>query len=758
MAVTEYRNVGSTRVALDDGGSVDPGFFTVIENSGTLVSAAVAAGNLRSVVPGTFALIYGHTRAPGESNIEAVPVYGGGGGGGSPSGAAGGILSGTYPNPDPNLPTLNEYVRDAIGSALVAGSNVSINVDDAGDTITVSATAGGGGLDFGSEVFNIKSYGAVGDGVTNDTSALGAALTAAKARTNSTGKCVAVFIPSGNFRIIGGNGADILTWQSKISLIGAGRSVARLAVESVSGATGTCNFIKGLFGSPGGAGVDMHFRGFELDMDNVFAGAAYTPTQGKGFYMQYCKRSSWSDLYVHGTKATGIGVDFLVDCHVQNNLVENCGNFVAAQGTGDSGIGIGSGRSPDEYCVITGNVVTGSRNYGIFTEKQGGGASVTPRGLIIGNNLVRGNRIGISDTGAQGTLIAGNEVNDNTSAGISVSLSAIGSGPNDGRETLVVNNVVMRNGGGGIGAKSAVYVGRVTISGNRIAYNSGDGIGADFSTTSVPQTSALNPVKSLAVVDNDIHHNGGYGINAGPATNSGYAQDFIVERNRVYNNNSTGFRIKATITRLRVVGNIFWDDQTARSVTDGATDTTTTVTSATAAFTAVDVGKKITGAGIPAGTIIDVVNSGTSATLTNATTATASGVTFVIGQAATQTTGFSVITGSVITDGVIKDNDARGCATPYAVNLASLGGNLVMESNPGLTGGGPTTVTVTASPFTYTAGRSPEDVYIDGGTVSDIKKGSTSVYSNTGRLVRLGAGETTTVTYSVAPTMVADKR
>lgn len=37
----------------------------------------------------------------------------------------------------------SEQVRDIIGAALVAGTNVTITVNDAGDTITISATGGG---------------------------------------------------------------------------------------------------------------------------------------------------------------------------------------------------------------------------------------------------------------------------------------------------------------------------------------------------------------------------------------------------------------------------------------------------------------------------------------------------------------------------------------------------------------------------------------------------------------------------------------
>lgn len=73
-----------------------------------------------------------------------------------------------------------------------------------------------------------------------------------------------------------------------------------------------------------------------------------------------------------------------------------------------------------------------------------------------------------------------------------------------------------------------------------------------------------------------------------------------------------------------------------RTVADGATtNTSTTVTSATAGFCANDIGKPIAGTGIPAATTIASVESTTSATLSAAATATATGLTFTFGRALT---------------------------------------------------------------------------------------------------------------------------
>lgn len=72
----------------------------------------------------------------------------------------------------------------------------------------------------------------------------------------------------------------------------------------------------------------------------------------------------------------------------------------------------------------------------------------------------------------------------------------------------------------------------------------------------------------------------------------------------------------------------------SRQVTDGATtSTSTTLTSASAAFAAEDVGQLVTGTGIPTGTTIVSITSSTSVVLSAAATATAAGVTVRIGLA-----------------------------------------------------------------------------------------------------------------------------
>lgn len=68
-----------------------------------------------------------------------------------------------------------ELIRDTIGTALAAGSNVTITPNDAGDTITIAASGSGGSV----AVVSVADYAT--DGASDSTSGIAAAFTAANA-------------------------------------------------------------------------------------------------------------------------------------------------------------------------------------------------------------------------------------------------------------------------------------------------------------------------------------------------------------------------------------------------------------------------------------------------------------------------------------------------------------------------------------------------------------------------------------------------
>src|SRR6266566_73961 len=125
----------------------------------------------------------------------------------------------------------------------------------------------------------------------------------------------------------------------------------------------------------------------------------------------------------------------------------------------------------------------------------------------------------------------------------------------------------------------------------------------------------------------------------------------------------------------------------------------------------------------------------------------------------TSNRGFSFSGGSFGGRIVLEDNEFVGVTTAIGGTIPA---GSIIRRNPGYNPQGVVAITVTASPFTYTAGPTPEYVTIDGGTVTTVAKNAITLYSFGGAAARCGVwlepAETFTVTYTVAPTMNADRK
>ena len=86
--------------------------------------------------------------------------------------------------------------------------------------------------------------------------------------------------------------------------------------------------------------------------------------------------------------------------------------------------------------------------------------------------------------------------------------------------------------------------------------------------------------------------------------------------------------------------------------------------------------------------------------------------------------------------------------------LYNLGTNII-KNNRGYNPVGISSITVGASPYTYTAGASPETVYVSGGTVTSITKSGNN-FGLTSGAFNLEPYESIVVTYTVKPTMYKD--
>ena len=133
----------------------------------------------------------------------------------------------------------------------------------------------------------------------------------------------------------------------------------------------------------------------------------------------------------------------------------------------------------------------------------------------------------------------------------------------------------------------------------------------------------------------------------------------------------------------------------------------------------------------------------------------------------------TIVNGMTIGDGVFGNN-GTGIDLASAADNNTISGNLIIGNttavansasgthnviinNTGYNPVGATSITVGASPFTYTAGASPETVYILAGTVSAIATQGRTVGTSTNAgapvSVDLGPNEAVQVTYSSIPFM-----
>jgi hypothetical protein len=143
--------------------------------------------------------------------------------------------------------------------------------------------------------------------------------------------------------------------------------------------------------------------------------------------------------------------------------------------------------------------------------------------------------------------------------------------------------------------------------------------------------------------------------------------------------------------------------------------------------------------------MISNVNTGSGAVLTNMTYSTI-GNHISNGNTAWAAALFGITGNTQILGGAWSSNGGT------LTDSSSGGGNRVTNII-GYNPVGTASITVGASPYTYTAGTSPETVYMYGGTVSDVTQGGVTLATTSPAQFQLGPNESIVVTYTAAPTM-----
>ncbi len=232
---------------------------------------------------------------------------------------------------------------------------------------------------------NVKDYGAVGDGATNDTTAINSAIAALTSYS-------ALYFPSGNYLVTLGS-ITALDSVNYVTIYGEG---ARL-YSSTTGASGN-----GLVVNSTCSHIDIR--------DLAIVGSATVRGNGVGVRL-YSSYSSITNCYISGVSDFAIHVSNDSSSYNLGTRVEN--NTIVAP-LGD-GVHIGAAQD----FVVAGNTIrdTGDDGIGIIADD----ASFIPsRGVVSGNAIYNGGSDGIRSTEADDMLIEGNSIHTVVQAGIEV--------------------------------------------------------------------------------------------------------------------------------------------------------------------------------------------------------------------------------------------------------------------------------------------------------------------------------------------------
>ncbi len=337
------------------------------------------------------------------------------------------------------------------------------------------------------DVVSVKDFGAVGDGVTDDTAALQACYTAHPGAVidHENGK---TYIVSATLNVSSGS---ILQGASTIKAKNA---------TAIAGAV--------LLGS----GVsDVKIR--ELKINGNASGSNGATF---GVFFMSGSRNVIENVHVFDTLQTGLKLESESGSKILNNQVINCGRVGFAENHGIEVISITS--TPLQNIVIAGNTVTAAFRKGITTYSTGVGVV---RDVAIYGNTVNGCSLGgvyigsDSNTYPQsGISVTGNVCFDNY---VNITLASTTGGVVSG------NTCRDDNGGGGIEViKSDEY----TVSGNLVSDSSVHGIQASKGTA----TCANGSITGNTVTRSNTSSSGfGCGILLEGATNTVVAGNTVTD-------------------------------------------------------------------------------------------------------------------------------------------------------------------------------------------------------------------------------------
>jgi hypothetical protein len=405
----------------------------------------------------------------------------------------------------------------------------------------------------GSSIYiNVKDYGATGNGSTDDTAGIQAAINAANTAGGGT-----VYIPPGIYVVAT---SVPLRPLSNVKIQGSGEA----SVLTTAAITGTgVNIFQGI-NSPSSVLTDVEICDLKIDGSHVTA-SSYNSSQGKGIFLEYCERLKIHGVYMYGTWTSGFGTDFLVDSEIDRCVADTCGRGWASGDVGGNGFGIGSGYYANESWVISNCIAKNIGNNGFIAEDQF--QTTHSRDMILSHCISYSNgQNGFRNSGTSGVTFSSCYTFGNAQSGFYLAHGlgnyATSYNPQD---VNILGCTSYGNTLYGIGVEDQIPAGNlfnITIA-NCEVFNNTSSYGI-----------YLHDTYKVAVMGNRVYGNGLHGMYVLCDTAVVPMSNFVFNSNSCFNNSTSttntydGIHIanaSGTMSDALIVGNRCWDDQTIQT-------------------------------------------------------------------------------------------------------------------------------------------------------------------------------------------------